>query len=99
MVTCKHGSLPDLALFNFAVAQECVDAVVLVELLASKRHTNSGRNALTQGAGAHINARSIVHVWVTLKARVERTESLELLLGEETALSQNAVECRSNVTL
>ncbi len=35
-------------------------AVVLVELLASKRHTNSGRNALAQGAGAHINARRIV---------------------------------------
>ena len=68
MVASKHSSLPDLALFNLAVAQKCVDAVVLVELLTSKRHTNSGRNALAQGTGAHINARSIVHVWVTLKA-------------------------------
>ena len=99
VVTRKHGGLPDLTLFNLAVTQECVDAVVLVELLTRKRHTNSGRNTLAQGAGAHVNARSIVHVWVTLKARVERAESLKLLLGEETTLSQNAVKCRSNVTL
>ena len=99
VVASEHGSLPDLALFNLAVAQECIDAVVLVELLAGQRHANSGGNALAKGAGAHVNARSIVHVWVTLKARVERAESLELLLGEETALSQNAVKCRSNVTL
>ena len=68
MIASKHGSLPDLALFNLAVTQECVDAVVLVELLTRKRHTNSSRNALTQGTGAHVNARRVVHVWVTLKA-------------------------------
>ena len=45
------------------------------------------------------NARSIVHVWVTLKARVERAESLKLLLGEEAALGQNAVERWGNVAL
>ena len=99
VVAGKHGSLPDLALFNLAVTQECVDAVVLVELLASKRHANCGGNALAQGAGAHVNAGGVVHVWVTLKSRVERAESLELLLGEEAALSQNAVERWGNVTL
>ena len=99
VVTSKHGSLPDLTFFNLAVAQECVDAVVLVELLAGQRHANSGGNALAQGTGAHINARRVVHVWMTLKARVERAESLKLLLGEETALSQNAVERWGNVTL
>ena len=99
MVTSKHGSLPDLTFFDFAVAQKRVDAVVLVELLARKRHANSGGNALAQRTGAHVNAGGIVHVWVTLKTRVERAEGFELLLGEETALSQNAVKCRSNVTL
>ena len=42
VVAGKHSSLPDLALFDFAVAQQCVDAVVLVELLASQCHTNGG---------------------------------------------------------
>ena len=99
MVASKHGGLPDLALFDFAVAQKCVDTVVLVELLASQRHTNGGGNALAQGAGTHVNARRIVHVWVTLKARVKRAESLKLLLGEEAALGQNAVERWGNVAL
>ena len=99
VVARKHGSLPDLALLDLAVAQKCVNAVVLVELLSSKRHTNGGRNALAQGTGAHVNARRIVHIWVTLKARVERAEGFELLLGEEAALGQNAVESWGNVTL
>ena len=42
MIAGEHGSLPDLALFNLAITQECVDAVVLVELLAGQRHTNGG---------------------------------------------------------
>ncbi len=81
MVVAANSSLRP-GLFNLAVAQECVDAVVLVELLASKRHTNSGRSALWGTSIAHIQRQEYRSCLGDPEGAVERAEGFELLLGE-----------------
>ncbi len=43
-----HGGLPDLALGDLAVAQQGIDAVVLLCQLACQRHADGSGDALAQ---------------------------------------------------
>ena len=63
---CKHSSFPNLTLFNLAIAEQRVNTVIFVINLAGKRHACRSGNALTERAGAHIDAGGALHIRVTL---------------------------------
>ena len=94
-----HEGLPDLALFDLAVAQDGVDTVVLLVHLAGQSHANSSGDALTQRAGGHVNALDVVHLSVAGHVAVNAAEELQILLGEEAALCQDGIQSGGAVTL
>ena len=51
---------------------------------------SGGRHALTQTAGGHIHARSLIHVGVTLQVAADLAQGLEVFHREEPALGQLA---------
>ena len=63
----KHHGLPNLTLLDLTVAQKGVHPnIILAQELGALGHTAGGADALTQRAGAHINAGHRVHIGVTL---------------------------------
>lgn len=99
VVVGKHSGLPHLALFNFAIAQNGIDTVVLVPQLTGQRHTAGGTDALTQRTGGKINAGGLIHIGVALQTGTDRAEGGQLLLGEEALFRQHSVQRRAGVTL
>ena len=94
-----HESLPNLALGDFAVAQDGVDAVIPVVELAAQSHTDSGGNALAQRAGGHIDTGNVVHFHVAGHMGVNAAELLQALHGEEAPQGQRGIQSGRAVAL
>ena len=94
---CKHSSFPNLTLFNLAIAEQRVNTVIFVINLAGKRHACRSGNALTERAGAHIDARGTLHIRVTLQHSADVAEFFQLIHREIAALCQCSVKTRCAV--
>ena len=88
-----------LALFHLTVTEDGVDIDGLAAVLCAQRHAAGGRHALTQTAGGHIHARSLIHVGVALQVAADLAQGLEVFHREEPALGQRGVKCRSRMAL
>ena len=95
----EHESLPALALFHLTVTEDGVDIDGLAAVLCAQSHAAGGRHALTQTAGGHIHARSLIHVGVALQVAADLAQGLEVFHREEPALGQRGVKCRSRMAL
>ena len=98
-MTCEHRRLPDLAFLALAVAEYGINAVILLIDLRGERHTASGGNALSERTGAHIDARSTLHIGMTLEHCAHMTEHLQLLPVKIALERQNGVQTRATMTL
>ena len=94
-----HKGLPALALVQLAVAHDGVDAVVLVVELAAQGHANGGGDALAQGAGGHVHAPDVVHLYVAGHVAVDAAEHVQVVHGEEAPQRQNGIEGGAAVAL
>ena len=99
MVASEHGGLPHLALLAFTVAQQGVDAVILVIQLAGKGHAHRGGDALTQRAGAHVHAGGALHVRMALEHGADVAELLQLADIEIAAVGQHRIQAGGAVAL
>ena len=93
----KHQRFPNLTLFDLPVAQNGVDAIILLVELAGERHAAGGGDALAERAGGHIDAGDSLHIGMTLEHRMGLTQTLELFLIEKAAQSQNRIQRRSRM--
>ena len=95
----RVGSLPDLALLRFAVADDAEDLVVLVVHLARHGHTDRAGKALTERAGGDINAGAAVHRGVALEHRALLAQGVELRLREKANACKAGILDGAHMTL
>ena len=91
MVCRKHSGLPNLALFNFTVAQHSINTVSLSVHFSRFCDSTGGGNSLPQGSRAHVDARRSLHIRVALQHCADVTQLLELVRAEIAALRQGCV--------
>ena len=94
-----HKGFPHLTLGNLAVAQHSIDTIILVAQLTGQRHTDGGRDSLTQRAGGHIDTGNVLHFHVARHMTVDAAEHLQLFHGEEAAQCQRGIDGGRAVTL
>ncbi len=99
LVPCKHGSFPDLALFELAVAEERIDAVIFLIDSGCKCHAARCRNSLSEGTRTHIESWEILHGRMSLQAGAELAEGLKLFLREVPFLCHNGIKRRAGMSL
>ena len=99
MVTGEHRRFPYLTFLDLAVTQQAVRAIRIAPVLCGKRHAGCRGDALAQRARGHIDARSVVHIGMALKAAADMAKRRKLVLGEEPAFSENGVETGGAMTL
>ena len=68
-------------------------------MLSGKRHSNCSRDALTERAGGHVDARRVIHIGMALQAAADMAERLELFDGKIAAIRQHRIQPRRRVTL
>ena len=94
----KHECFPNLTLLAFTVTDDGIDTVILLVNLCAERHTASGGNALTQGAGGHIYTGGLFHVGMTLQMGIGLAEGFQILNGEIALFGQSGVQNGGGVT-
>ena len=99
VVVGKHKGLPALALLDLAVTQQGVDVDVAALILGGQRHAAGGGNALTQAAGAHIDAGHGVHIGVALQIAVGVAQGGQVGNREEAALRKGGIQAGGAVAL
>jgi hypothetical protein len=68
-------------------------------VLGGNGHAHGGGDALAERTGGHVNARSVVHVGMTLQVAADVAQRLKILLGEEPTLGEHSVQTRCTVAL
>ena len=83
---------PNLALFDFPVAQQSVNPVVFFVQFSRQRHAYSSGNPLPQRAGTHVHTWGAFHVRMALQHCSDMAELLKLALSKIAALRQSRIE-------
>ena len=94
-----HEGFPNLTFGHFAVAQDGIDAVILVLYLTGQSHADSNGDALTQRTGGHIDTVDMLHFHVTGHMAINAAEHLEFFDREEATQRENGIDSGRAMTL